>query len=273
MNRKALEEQIFKKQSLLCVGIDPVQERMPARYQDCSTDSLIAFSKTIIETVSPFAIAIKPNIAYFEAFGSSGWDALPRIAEMIKDHNLLSIADAKRGDIGKSSKQYAKAFFETMDFDAITLSPLMGYDSIAPFLYYKDKWSILLTMTSNPGSKDFLEQELVQGQSLGHHILSSSQQWPNAEKLMYVVGATKPDELKALREKAHEAIFLVPGVGAQGGSVAEVIQSAGTARGGLLINSTRSIIYSDLDADFQTSVRLSAEKMQKECALNITLTN
>ena len=139
MNRKALEQQIHDKKSLLCVGIDPVQERMPARYQDCSTESLITFSQTIIETVSPYAVAIKPNIAYFEAFGSEGWNALPTIADIIKDHNLLSIADAKRGDIGNSSKQYAKAFFETMDFDAITLSPLMGYDSIAPFLEYEDK--------------------------------------------------------------------------------------------------------------------------------------
>ena len=273
MNRRTLEQQINHKKSLLCVGIDPVQERMPAQYRDCSTESLIAFSRTIIETVSPYAVAIKPNIAYFEAMGSAGWDALPTIADIIKEHNLFSIADAKRGDIGNSSRQYAKAFFETMDFDSITLSPLMGYDSIAPFLDYEDKWSILLTMTSNPGSKDFLEQNLKQGYSLGHHILNTSQQWPNAERIMYVVGATKPAELKALRERAPEAIFLVPGVGAQGGSVSEVIQSAGTSTGGLLINSTRGIIYSDLDADFQTSVRLSAEKMQQECARNITLTH
>ena len=272
MTRNALEQQIREKKSLLCVGIDPVQERMPKKYKDCSTKSLIAFSQDIISTVAPYAVAIKPNIAYFEAFGSAGWEALPKIAELIKDHNLLSIADAKRGDIGNSSKQYAKAFFETMDFDAITLSPLMGYDSIAPFLDYKDKWSILLTMTSNPGSKDFLEQELVKGGSLGQNILLSTQQWPNSAQIMYVVGATKPNELKKLRSMAPDAFFLVPGVGAQGGSVTEVIQSAGTSKGGLLINSTRGIIYSNSADEFPKNVRLSAAKMQEECALNLTLT-
>jgi len=259
MKREKLVQHINEKKSLLCVGLDSDIQKIPTHLLDYE-DPIFEFNKIIIDNTQDLAIAYKPNIAFYESLGSKGWDSLKRTVDYIPD-NIFKIADAKRGDIGNTASLYAKTFFETLDFDAVTVSPYMGEDSVSPFLDFEDKWVILLAYTSNPGSQDFQNQTLESGNKLYEEVLIKSQTYDNADRLMYVVGATHPDELRNIRKLVPEAFFLVPGIGAQGGSLTDVIENGKTKEYGLLINSSRGIIYSSSDTNFGKNARKEAQKL------------
>lgn len=262
MTLSQLISQIKQKQSMLCVGLDPDISKIPKFLLDFE-DPIFEFNKRIIDATKPFAIAYKPNFAFYEALGSKGWDTLYKTAQYLPKETF-NIADAKRGDIGNTSKMYAKAVFEEMGFDAITLSPYMGIDSIEPFLEYEDKFSILLALTSNAGSSDFQKKYLANGTSLASEVIRTSLTWKNSNRLMFVIGATHPEDFKELRNLAPDSFFLVPGVGAQGGRVKDVCAFGLNKNAGLLINSSRGIIYAVNDETFDAKAALAAEAMQKE---------
>lgn len=224
-------------------------------------DPVFEFNKEIINATHDLAIAYKPNLAFYESRGTKGWESLEKTMQYIRsvDDQLFAIADAKRGDIGNTSKMYAKAFFEWLDFDAVTVAPYMGEDSVTPFLGYEGKWVILLGLTSNKGSSDFQFQE-CKGERLYEQVIRKAQQWGSPDQLMFVVGATHPEELKNIRSMAAEYFFLVPGVGAQGGDLEATCNNGLNAMGGLLINSTRNIIYASKGDDFAEAARRSALK-------------
>jgi orotidine-5'-phosphate decarboxylase len=240
---------------MLCVGLDTDITLIPSHLLQ-SDDPVFEFNKQIIDATIDIAVAYKPNIAFYEAMGMKGWASLEKTMQYLHQYKevVLTIADAKRGDIGNTSKMYAKAFFEWLDFDAITVAPYMGEDSVTPFLGYKDKWVILLGLTSNKGSKDFQFAE-SHGIKLYEQVITRAQQWASPDQLMYVVGATHPQELAGIRALAPGHFFLVPGVGAQGGDVAEICRAGTTAQGGLLINSARQIIYASSGTDFAEKAR------------------
>ena len=255
MNINQLTSLIKRKESLLCVGLDTDIALIPKHLLE-HEDPIFEFNKQIIDATLDIAVAYKPNIAFYEAMGIRGWQALEKTIQYLNQHKdeAFTIADAKRGDIGNTSRMYAKAFFEWLDFDSITVAPYMGEDSVTPFMEHKDKWVILLGLTSNKGSKDFQFTE-SNGVRLYEQVIKKAQQWGGPERLMFVVGATHPQELKAIRQIAPDHFFLVPGVGAQGGDVAEICEAGINSCGGLLINSARQIIYASAGKDFAEKAR------------------
>jgi orotidine-5'-phosphate decarboxylase len=263
MTRQQLTDQIKSKESFLCVGLDTDIKKIP-KHLLTTEDPIFEFNKQIIDATYKYAVAYKPNIAFYESLGSKGWKSLEKTMEyMPKD--VFSIADAKRGDIGNTSSMYARAFFENMDFDSITVAPYMGSDSVQPFLGFDDKWVILLAATSNPGALDF-QQMIVNdtNETLFEIVIRKSSEWGTTENLMYVVGATRPELLEKIRKIIPHHFLLIPGVGAQGGSLAEVCKYGLTSECGLLINSSRGIIYADDSKDFASAAAKEAARMQIE---------
>jgi orotidine-5'-phosphate decarboxylase len=263
MNRDQLFAEIKKKRSYLCVGLDTDPEKLP-KHLLSSDDPVFEFNKQIIDATHEYCVAYKPNIAFYEALGPKGWVSLQKTLDYIPD-NLFTIADAKRGDIGNTSSLYAKAFFQQMDFDSITVAPYMGEDSVKPFLQFRDKWVILLAHTSNPGSSDFqLIESTVTGMKLYEEVLVKAQQWGTPDQLMFVVGATHPEKIQSIRALAPDNFFLVPGVGVQGGDLRMTSEFGMNKQCGLLVNSARAIIYASPDKDFATRARDEAAKMALE---------
>jgi len=262
MTRAELFGQIQKKKSFLCVGLDTDLNKIPKHLLD-TEDPIFEFNKQIIDATAQYAVAYKPNIAFYEAYGVKGWQSLEKtIAYIPKD--IFILADAKRGDIGNTSKMYAKAFFENMDCDAITVAPYMGEDSVKPFLEFDNKWVILLALTSNAGGKDFQNLELTQGGELFEEVLRKSQEWGTEDQLMYVVGATRAEALTKIRKIVPNHFLLVPGVGAQGGSLKDVAQYGMNSQCGLLVNSSRGIIYASQNQDFARVAGEKAHELQLE---------
>ena len=265
MNKKELIELIKQKQSFLCVGLDPDLTKLPLFLLD-SEEPYYDFNKAIIDATLPYAIAYKPNLAFYEALGLEGWTALVKTVKYIRSLNkpVFLIADAKRGDIGNTSLMYARAFYEKMDFDAITLSPYMGKDTVSPFMRYYDKWSIILALTSNKSAADFQYFENNNGDKLFEKVISSSKEWGSDENIMYVVGATKAESFAGIRKIIPDHFLLVPGVGAQGGSLQEVAKYGMNKDCGLLVNSSRGIIYASEEEDFAEKAGKAAKEMQTE---------
>lgn len=262
MNRAQLFEQIKKKDSYLCVGLDTDISKIPVHLKN-TPDPIFEFNKQIIDATHDYCVAYKPNIAFYEALGSKGWESLEKTLAYIP-HNCFTIADAKRGDIGNTSSLYAKAFFEKLNFDSITVAPYMGEDSVKPFLQFKNKWVILLAHTSNTGSSDFQLIESKAGKKLYEEVITKSQQWGTPEQLMYVIGATRADKMAEIRKLAPEHFFLVPGIGAQGGDLAETSKHGLTKQGSLLVNSTRAIIYASSGKDFAKAAANEARAVKEE---------
>ena len=268
MNRKELEAQIRAKKSVLCVGLDTDLDKIP-KHLLAEEDPIFSFNKAIIDATHQYAVAYKPNLAFYEAEGLKGWRSLERTINYLNQNypEVFTIADAKRGDIGNTSKRYAKAFFEELAFDSITVAPYMGSDSVKPFLGYPGKWVILLALTSNPGGADFQLKSVEGGRKLYQEVLSQSGEWAKDDELMYVVGATKAAHLQELRKLVPNHFLLVPGVGAQGGTVSEVMKNGMATNGaGLLINSSRGIIYADDSEQFALGAKAEAEKLQIQMA-------
>lgn len=269
MTRTELVSQIKRKKSFLCVGLDTDIKKIPTTLLN-EADPIFAFNKQIIDATAAYAVAYKPNLAFYEAQGPKGLESLLKTIEYIPK-DIFTIADAKRGDIGNTSNLYARAFFESMNFDSITVAPYMGEDSVSPFLQYLGKWVILLALTSNKGSYDF--QNLgIEGRSskLYEEVLKTSQQWGSIENLMYVVGATKAESLVGIRKLVPDHFLLVPGVGAQGGSLEEVAKFGMNKDCGLLVNSSRGIIYASGGDDFAIRAGEEASKLQQEMGLYLS---
>ena len=268
MKYTALSEQIFKKQSYLCVGLDTDPRKLPPHLLT-ESDPVFAFNKAIIDATADVAVAYKPNIAFYEAQGPKGWESLQKTLDYIPD-NCFTIADAKRGDIGNTSGLYARTFFDPaaagLSFDSVTVAPYMGRDSVLPFLEYEGKWVILLALTSNPGSADFQRQQ-IDGQPLFETVIRTAQTWATPDQLMFVVGATQAADLQRIRELAPENFLLVPGIGAQGGSLADVSRYGLTNDGGLLVNASRSILYASNGTNFADRASDEAAKLQTEMAM------
>lgn len=264
MTTTALVTQIRKKKSFLIVGLDTDVDKIP-KHLLAEEDPIFAFNKAIIDATHDLCVGYKPNIAFYEAYGLKGWKSLEKTINYLNEHypEQFTIADAKRGDIGNTSTRYAKAFFEELAFDAITIAPYMGKDSVEPFLEFGDKHTILLALTSNEGAFDF-QTQLINGQEVYKKVLETSQTYEGAENLMYVVGATKAEYLADIRKIIPESFLLVPGVGAQGGSLAEVCKYGMTKDVGLLINSSRGIIYKSQEADFAKAAREAAKALQSQ---------
>ena len=273
MNTAALKAEILKKKSFLCVGLDIDLEKVPAQFQNSPT-ALVDFTKAIIDATAPYAVAYKPNIAFFETYGVEGMAALKEVIDYLNQNHpeVFTIADAKRGDIGNTSTRYAKAYFETLGFDSITVAPYMGKDSVEPFLAFKDKHTILLALTSNPGSADF-QRISSDGTALFEKVLATSKTWEGSEQLMYVVGATQADALQKIRGIIPDAFLLVPGVGAQGGSLEEVARHGLNENVGLLVNSSRGIIYASQGDDFAEAAATAAKNLQTQMALLLKQNN
>ena len=266
MNKHQLFEQIKKKQSFLCVGLDTDINKIPQELL-AMDDPIFEFNKQIINQTAPYAVAYKPNTAFYEVYGAKGWQSLERTIQYIKINHpdVFIIADAKRGDIGNTSANYAKAFFNTLKADALTVAPYMGKDSVEPFLNFEDKWVILLALTSNAGSKDF--QYLNVGDKLLYQqVLKTATTWASSEKMMFVVGATHPEELGEIRQLLPDYFFLVPGVGAQGGDLQTVAKYGLNKDCGLLVNSSRGIIYASNQLDFADRAAEEAQKLQRQMA-------
>lgn len=261
MTRQFLIQQIQQKKSYLCIGLDTDVTKIPKHLQS-HPDAVFEFNKQIIDATKDLCVSYKINTAFYEALGSKGWQALEKTVAYIPNEHF-KIADAKRGDIGNTSSQYAKAFFETMNFDAITVAPYMGEDSVKPFLEYKDKWTIVLGLTSNPGSKDF-EQQKIGKEFLYENVLRKVSEWGNTDNLMFVVGATKAKEFESIRKIVPEHFLLVPGVGSQGGSLEEVSKYGMNKDCGLLINVSRAIIFASDKENFAEEARRIALEYQKE---------
>ncbi len=261
MNRFALIDQIKAKRNFLCVGLDPDPDKMPAHLRDFE-DPIFEFCKQIIESTSDLAVAYKPNLAFFECHGTKGWQSLEKVIKLIPSH-CFKIADAKRGDIGNTSKMYAKCFFEYFDFDAVTVAPYMGRDSVEPFLDYEGKWVIVLGLTSNSGSHDF---ELLQTNNgkLYQEVISKAAQWGTKDNMMFVVGATQPDHFTSVRSIVPDHFLLVPGVGAQGGNLEDVCKTCLIEDFGVLVNNGRNILYASSGHDFAMASRLAALKNIEE---------
>lgn len=262
MNRLELTEQIKAKRSFLCVGLDTDLEKIPKHLLDFE-DPIFEFNKRIIDATIDYTVAYKPNIAFYERYGSRGWDSLKKTMEYIPK-SVFTIADAKRGDIGNTSTYYARTFFEFLDFDAVTVAPYMGEDSVKPFLEFQDKWVILLALTSNKGAMDFQLIRDEQGKHLFEHVIEKSAAWGSKENLMYVVGATRSETIQKVRKAAPNHFFLVPGVGAQGGSLEEVAKFGWNKDCGLLVNSSRGIIYAGNGENFDIASKKAAQYLQAQ---------
>ena len=281
MTRQELIEQIREKQSFLCVGLDTDIDKMPKSLmervkkeyeeEELTFGMLLEFNSAIIDATAPYCVAYKPNLAFYEAYGMDGIAAFEGTVEYLQEnypHHMI-IADAKRGDIGNTSKMYAKTFFEQYGVDALTVAPYMGEDSVTPFLGYKDKWVVLLALTSNEGSHDFQLTEDANGERLFEKVLKTSQKWGNNENMMYVVGATQGQMFEDIRKLAPNHFLLVPGVGAQGGPLQEVCKYGMTDDCGLLVNSSRGIIYASQGADFAEAAAEAAHQLQQEMAVEL----
>lgn len=268
MKRADLQTQIRQKKSVLCVGLDSDYQKLPASLQR-SSEAQFNFNKAIIDATHPYAVAYKPNTAFYESRGLEGWQALEKTARYLKEnypHHFL-IADAKRGDIGNTSRHYARAFFEQMPFDAITVAPYMGSDSVLPFYEYGDKWVILLALTSNEGSMDFQHLPVSEKQELYQKVISKALQWGTPHNTMLVVGATQSAFLQRIRQQAPQTFFLVPGVGAQGGDLKAVLENGLGENNTLLINSSRGIIFKSSGNDFAEAAAREAAHIQAQMAL------
>ncbi len=263
MNRADLVRIIKEKQSFLCVGLDTDINKIPSVLRN-EKNPILSFNKAVIEATHDLCVAYKPNLAFYEAYGSKGLQALEETMDFVPD-NVFTIADAKRGDIGNTAEKYAKAYFEEMGFDSVTVAPYMGSDSVMPFLKFKDKWVILLALTSNAGSADFQMLKADDGKHFFEHIMRKSSAWGSPEQLMFVIGATHPEKIAQIRSIAPDNFFLVPGVGAQGGDLQDIAEHGLNNDIGLLINSSRGIIYAGGDrSDFQVHIRAAALKLQTE---------
>lgn len=268
MTTQQLVNQIETKKSFLCIGLDVDLTKIP-QYLLETEDPIFEFNKAIIDATHDLCVSYKPNTAFYEAYGIKGWQSLQKTINYINDNypNIFTIADAKRGDIGNTSSMYAKAFFEDLHFDSVTVAPYMGKDSVEPFLAFENKHTILLALTSNEGAFDFqINSEVLgsNGKELYKQVLETSKQWKNSENLMYVVGATKAEHFTEIRKIVPDSFLLVPGVGAQGGSLSEVCKYGMNKNIGLLINSSRGIIYASNGVDFAEKARVEALKLQKE---------
>ena len=270
MNRQQLINEIFTKKTFLCVGLDTDINKIPAHLKN-EDEPIFAFNKAIIDATAPYCVAYKSNLAFYECYGLKGMLAFEKTIQYIKENhpNHFIIADAKRGDIGNTSKMYAQTFFEEYNLDSVTVAPYMGEDSVKPFLEYDGKWVILLALTSNKGSHDFQLTEDKQGERLFEKVLKKSQEWGTTENLMYVVGATQGKMFEDIRRIAPDHFLLVPGVGAQGGSLQEVCKYGMTKDCGLLVNSSRGIIYASTDNDFAEVAAAKAKELQKEMAVEL----
>jgi orotidine-5'-phosphate decarboxylase len=265
MNRATLVSKIFQKKSFLCVGLDTELSKIPKHLLSFD-DPIFEFNRQIIDATRDLCVAYKPNLAFYESLGSGGWKTLARTTEYI-DHEHFIIADAKRGDIGNTSRMYAEAFFQKMNFDALTVAPYMGEDSVTPFLGFEGKWAILLALTSNKGSDDFQRNWLKDSREmLWEKVMRIAQNWGTPENLMFVVGATHPDAFARVRKIAPDHFLLVPGVGAQGGDLATICRQGLTKDCGLLVNASRSILYASSGEDFAKKAREEAAKLQTEMA-------
>lgn len=266
MNKASLIQEIKAKKSFLCIGLDTDIQRIPKHLLDAE-DPIFEFNKAIIEATSEFCVAYKPNIAFYESRGSKGWDSLQKTMEVIPK-NIFTIADAKRGDIGNTSALYARAFFDKQssgfNFDSVTVAPYMGSDSVKPFLTYPEKWVILLGLTSNEGASDFQFIENSTAEPLYKTVITTAQQWASDEQMMFVIGATRPEFFAEIRKFSPKHFYLVPGVGAQGGSLADVCKYGLNDEVGLLVNSSRNIIYASKELDFAERAAEEASKMQLE---------
>jgi len=261
MNINSLIKQIHQKKSFLCIGLDVDLEKIPT-YLHTAKDPIFEFCKKIIDATHNYAVAYKPNIAFFEVYGANGIKSLEKVIAYLNEKypQIFTIADAKRGDIGNTSQRYAQTYFETYNFDAITLSPYMGEDAIQPFLQYPDKYAILLALTSNRGANDFQKQK-VGGEPLFKKVISTSQKWQNAKNLMYVVGATQTEYLKSIRKLVPKAFLLIPGLGQQGGDLEQVIRYGANENIGILVNASRSILYAAKDKNFEKAAKEQAQKI------------
>ena len=277
MNRKELVEQIFAKKSFLCVGLDTDINTLPKcitedeEIQGAEAEMMFKFNQAIIDATAPYCVAYKPNLAFYESRGIDGMIAFENTIKYLKSHypNHFIIADAKRGDIGNTSKMYAQTFFEEYNLDSVTVAPYMGEDSVKPFLEYEGKWVILLALTSNKGSHDFQLTEDKEGERLFEKVLKKSQEWGNDENMMYVVGATQGQMFEDIRKVAPNHFLLVPGVGAQGGSLQEVCKYGIIKDCGLLVNSSRGIIYASNGEDFAEVAGQKAKELQEEMAAEL----
>ena len=265
MTRKELITEIFKKESFLCVGLDTDISKIPQHLLS-EEDPIFEFKKRIIDATAPYCVSYKPNLAFYESNGLSVWESLEKTLSYLRQHypTHFVIADAKRGDIGNTSKMYARTFFEQMDVDALTVAPYMGEDSVSPFLVYSGKWVILLALTSNPGSSDFQQIVSECGDHLFEVVLRKSQTWGTPDNMMYVVGATHGRQFSEVRKLVPDHFLLVPGIGAQGGSLADVCTYGMTHECGLLVNSSRAIIYADTSKDFAKIAGEKAHSVQQE---------
>ena len=265
MTRQELIAQIRLKKSFLCVGLDTDLTKIPVHLLDCE-DPIFEFNKAIIDATKDFAVAYKPNLAFYECYGPKGWESLQKTIDYIPK-NIFTIADAKRGDIGNTSTYYAKTFFEYLHFDSVTVAPYMGEDSVTPFLEFKDKWVVILALTSNKGALDFQFTTDSKGEELYKKVLRKSAQWGTPENTMFVVGATRAEGIGEVRKLVPHHFFLVPGVGAQGGSLEDFATYGWNSDCGLLVNSSRGIIYASSGEDFAEHARQEAEKLQREMAV------
>ena len=266
MQKIDLIQQIKAKKSFLCIGLDTDLSKIPAHLLQ-QEDPIFAFNKAIIDATADLCVAYKPNLAFYESMGAAGWESLRKTMDYIPAH-CFTIADAKRGDIGNTSAMYAKTFFEPsaagFNFDSVTVAPYMGSDSVTPFLAYSNKWVILLALTSNDGAKDFQFDSFENGEKVFERVLVKSSQWGSEENMMYVVGATRGEAFAAIRKLVPDHFLLVPGVGAQGGSLAEVCKYGLNKECGLLVNSSRAIIYASNTIDFASKAREAALALQQE---------
>ena len=267
MTRKELIASIQRKRSFLCVGLDTDLKKVPAHLLQ-EEDPVFAFNKAIIDATAPYCVAYKPNLAFYESMGVKGWIAFEKTVAYLRENypDQFIIADAKRGDIGNTSAMYARTFFEEMDLDAVTVAPYMGEDSVTPFLGYEGKWVILLALTSNKGSHDFQLTEDAQGEKLFEKVLRKSQEWAGNDQMMYVVGATQGKAFEDIRRIAPHRCLLVPGIGAQGGSLEEVCKYGMTSECGLIVNSSRAIIYADATESFAQVAGEKAREVQAQMA-------
>lgn len=269
MNREELFENIKRKKSFLCVGLDTDVNKIPEFIfdQEGELDPIFEFNKAIIDATADLCVAYKPNIAFYESLGVQGWDVLERTVEYIRSNypDQFIIADAKRGDIGNTSAMYARTFFGAMDFDSVTVAPYMGEDSVSPFLTYEGKWVTLLALTSNKGAFDFqFMEDKESGERLFEKVLNTSKKWGDENNMMYVVGATKAEMLSDIRAIIPNHFLLVPGIGAQGGSLEEVVKYGMNDQCGLLVNSSRAILYASSGEDYAAAARQEALKVQKQ---------
>ena len=267
MTKQELFNQIIKKESFLCVGLDADLEKIPDHLLELD-DPIFEFNKQIIDATKDYCVAYKPNLAFYESLGVKGWESLQKTMEYIPS-DIFTIADAKRGDIGNTSKMYAKTFFEYFNFDSVTVAPYMGNDSVSPFLEFSNRWVILLAATSNVGGLDFQYKKIEGGKRVFEEVLEKSLEWGNEENLMYVVGATRAEMLSDVRAIVPDAFLLVPGVGAQGGSLEEVVKYGMNDTCGLLVNSSRGIIYAGSGNDFASAAGKKSKELQSQMAVQL----